>query len=272
MGEVEISHMFLVRRQQADAKLIGDCRAGNEVKQTADVGILLPVVIAEEAFVVAAQTRETVACRELPHFFKALIHSELICPIAPDRIRETIGNAVRSHTAPGVAGACRRVGTDRVLKDVQPRTRVADHINLSWWIVGVGLLDRDAGHVFKHPLHVAAYEPDAQPNVVIGDRLLGAKDQFALILCFGSGRNLGQLTGVEVANLPNPRREAAENELNVSRDRFLALGLNPTTLSEGLLEEVQQIAVKYRDRADTSKIIARSVWRSGMETAPDLVK
>jgi UDP-sulfoquinovose synthase len=38
------------------------------------------------------------------------------------------------------------------------------------------------------------------------------------------------------------------------------------------LEEVQQIAVKYRDRADTSKIIARSVWRSGMETAPDLVK
>jgi UDP-sulfoquinovose synthase len=83
---------------------------------------------------------------------------------------------------------------------------------------------------------------------------------------------ISQLTGVEVANLPNPRREAAENELNVSRDRFLALGLNPTTLSEGLLEEVQQIAVKYRDRADTSKIIARSVWRSGMETAPDLVK
>lgn len=83
---------------------------------------------------------------------------------------------------------------------------------------------------------------------------------------------ISKLTGVEVANLPNPRREAAENELNVSRDRFLALGLNPTTLSEGLLEEVQQIAVKYRDRADTSKIVARSTWRAGMETADDLVK
>ena len=83
---------------------------------------------------------------------------------------------------------------------------------------------------------------------------------------------ISNLTGVEVANLPNPRREAAENELNVSRDRFLALGLNPTTLSEGLLEEVQQIAVKYRDRADTSKIVARSTWRAGMETADDLVK
>jgi len=83
---------------------------------------------------------------------------------------------------------------------------------------------------------------------------------------------ISKLTGVEIANLPNPRREAAENELNVSRDRFLSLGLNPTTLSDGLLEEVQQIAVKYRDRADTSKIVARSTWRAGMETAGDLVK
>ncbi|MEI6454132.1 MAG: NAD-dependent dehydratase, partial [Actinomycetes bacterium] len=74
------------------------------------------------------------------------------------------------------------------------------------------------------------------------------------------------------ANLPNPRREAAENDLVVLNDRFLALGLNPTTLSEGLLEESREIAMKYRDRADTSKIIARSVWRSGMETSPDLVK
>ncbi len=80
------------------------------------------------------------------------------------------------------------------------------------------------------------------------------------------------LTGVEIANLPNPRREAAENELNVSRDRFMALGLNPTYLSEGLLEEVRDVAEKYRDRADTTKIIARSTWRAGMETSPDLMK
>jgi UDP-sulfoquinovose synthase len=57
----------------------------------------------------------------------------------------------------------------------------------------------------------------------------------------------------------------------VSRDKFLSLGLNPTLLSEGLLEEARDIAFKYRDRADTTKIISRSVWREGMETSPDLV-
>ncbi len=70
--------------------------------------------------------------------------------------------------------------------------------------------------------------------------------------------------------LPNPRREAAENDLVVLNDRFLALGLNPTTLSEGLMEEVRLIASKYRDRVDPSKIVSRSVWRKGMEVAPDL--
>ena len=83
---------------------------------------------------------------------------------------------------------------------------------------------------------------------------------------------ISKLTGVEIANLPNPRVEAAENELNVDREKFQALGLNPTLLYEGLLEESRDIATKYRDRADTTKIIARSVWRQGMETAPDLVK
>jgi UDP-sulfoquinovose synthase len=81
---------------------------------------------------------------------------------------------------------------------------------------------------------------------------------------------VSRLTGAEVVMLPNPRQEAAENELVVQNDRFLALGLNPTTLSEGLLEEVRLVASKYRHRADSSKIVARSVWRKGMEVAPDL--
>jgi UDP-sulfoquinovose synthase len=77
--------------------------------------------------------------------------------------------------------------------------------------------------------------------------------------------------GAEIAYLPNPRREAEENDLSVRNDQFLALGLNPTTLSEGLLEEGKDIAYRYRYRADPTKIIARSVWRTGMETSADLM-
>jgi UDP-sulfoquinovose synthase len=82
---------------------------------------------------------------------------------------------------------------------------------------------------------------------------------------------VGDTVGVEIAYLPNPRREAEENDLVVRNDQFLALGLQPTTLSEGLLEECTQIAAKYKGRADLTKIIARSVWRAGMETSDDLL-
>jgi len=76
----------------------------------------------------------------------------------------------------------------------------------------------------------------------------------------------------EIAYVPNPRREADENELIVTNDQFLALGLNPTTLSQGLLEEGVDIAGRFKDRADVTKIIARSVWKAGMETSDDLMK
>jgi UDP-sulfoquinovose synthase len=78
-------------------------------------------------------------------------------------------------------------------------------------------------------------------------------------------------TGVDIAYLPNPRQEAEENELNVRNDQFLALGLQPTTLSEGLLEECTDIAARYAGRADPTKIVSRSVWKAGMETADDLL-
>ena len=82
---------------------------------------------------------------------------------------------------------------------------------------------------------------------------------------------VSEMTGVEVAYLPNPRQEADANDLNVCNEQFLALGLQPTRLSEGLLDEITEIATKYRGRADHTKIVARSVWRTGMRTADDLV-
>ena len=58
---------------------------------------------------------------------------------------------------------------------------------------------------------------------------------------------------------------------SVLRFDLSVLGLEPTTLSEGLLEECTGIAARYRDRADLKKIISRSVWRAGMETSGDLL-
>ncbi|HZK04871.1 MAG TPA: NAD-dependent epimerase/dehydratase family protein [Actinomycetaceae bacterium] len=71
---------------------------------------------------------------------------------------------------------------------------------------------------------------------------------------------IASLTGAAVEMVPNPRNEAAENDLYASNDTFLELGLNPTKLSDGLLMEVEETARRYRDRADMSKIPQSSTW------------
>ncbi|WKK61169.1 NAD-dependent epimerase/dehydratase family protein [Corynebacterium sp. P3-F1] len=71
---------------------------------------------------------------------------------------------------------------------------------------------------------------------------------------------VASISGTDYALVPNPRKESAENELHVSNDTFLSLGLEPTKLAEGLLQEVEDVAKKYADRADRSKIPARSLW------------
>ncbi len=71
---------------------------------------------------------------------------------------------------------------------------------------------------------------------------------------------VSKLAGGEVVYVPNPRKEAAENELHVKNDLFLSKGLNPTTLDTGLLKEVTEIAKKYAHRVDYSKIPAKSIW------------
>jgi UDP-sulfoquinovose synthase len=71
---------------------------------------------------------------------------------------------------------------------------------------------------------------------------------------------ISAMTGAEIAWLPNPRKEAAENDLIVRNEKFLGLGLEPTTLKEGLLEEVVEVAKKFAYRVDRSRVPAVSAW------------
>ena len=69
---------------------------------------------------------------------------------------------------------------------------------------------------------------------------------------------VARLTGAKVAYLPNPRKEADENELIVRNDQLLALGLKPITLAEGLMSEVVDVARKYAHRIDRARVPAVS--------------
>lgn len=73
-------------------------------------------------------------------------------------------------------------------------------------------------------------------------------------------RLVSELTGAEVEHLENPRNEAGRNDLTVEARQLLDLGLEPTTLREGLLTEIVDVARRYRDRCDVERIPCASRW------------
>ncbi|MEB3301434.1 MAG: NAD-dependent epimerase/dehydratase family protein [Cyanobacteriota bacterium] len=75
------------------------------------------------------------------------------------------------------------------------------------------------------------------------------------------------LTGADINYLSNPRNEAIENDLIVDNRCFIELGLNPTTLDDGLLTEVVDVARRWADRCDRSRIPCLSAWTSRQAAA-----
>jgi UDP-sulfoquinovose synthase len=69
-----------------------------------------------------------------------------------------------------------------------------------------------------------------------------------------------RLTGVEIAYIANPRKEAEENELDVDNRSLLTLGLEPITLDDGLLKEITNVVKEYTSRCDVDKIMCTSRW------------
>ena len=77
-------------------------------------------------------------------------------------------------------------------------------------------------------------------------------------------KKVASLTGAAINYLPNPRNEAVENDLIVDNKCFIELGLNPTTLDNGLLEEVVEVAKKYSNRCDLNAYL---VFHPGQKQA-----
>lgn len=75
---------------------------------------------------------------------------------------------------------------------------------------------------------------------------------------------VSDLTGAEIRYYKNPRNEDEKNELVFNHDKFLQLGLDPITLEEGLLKEVIEVAKKYKEKVDMSKIPCTSTWLKGL--------
>ncbi|HEV2382856.1 MAG TPA: UDP-sulfoquinovose synthase [Terriglobia bacterium] len=74
-----------------------------------------------------------------------------------------------------------------------------------------------------------------------------------------AGKHMG-LT-VEIDHLPDPRVEAETHYYNAKHSKLIDLGLQPHYLSESLLDSLMNVAVRYKDRADTSLILPQVNWR-----------
>jgi UDP-sulfoquinovose synthase len=67
---------------------------------------------------------------------------------------------------------------------------------------------------------------------------------------------------VQIDHLADPRVEKEHHYYNAKHSKLLDLGLRPHLLSDSLLDSLMNIAMRYRDRIDTSTLMPQVDWRN----------
>jgi len=71
---------------------------------------------------------------------------------------------------------------------------------------------------------------------------------------------VSELYNSEVQYVENPRKELAENDLEVLNDNFLNLGFKPTLLETGLISDVESIAKSLKENFDPNVVLNSPRW------------
>ncbi|MBV9158416.1 MAG: NAD-dependent epimerase/dehydratase family protein [Acidobacteriaceae bacterium] len=89
-------------------------------------------------------------------------------------------------------------------------------------------------------------------------------EQFSVLeiarLVQAAGRKLG--LRVDIDHLPDPRVEFEQHYYNAKHSKLIDMGLEPHYLSDSLLDSLLNIALKYRDRIDSSMFLPQVDWRN----------
>lgn len=67
--------------------------------------------------------------------------------------------------------------------------------------------------------------------------------------------------GAKITYVENPRNEATENDLEVHNEGLVSLGFHPITLSESLIDDVEHIAEKCKDKLKKENILSSPKWK-----------
>jgi UDP-sulfoquinovose synthase len=109
-------------------------------------------------------------------------------------------------------------------------------------------------------IEIALLNPAAQGEFRVFNQFT---EQFSVLELAQMVQTAGEKLGLEVhlEHIPDPRVEAEKHYYNAKHSKLVELGLKPHLLSDSLLDSLMNIALRYRDRIDTSKMLPQVYWR-----------